>query len=315
MMIDGVTIVVRVHNGMPHLPSAVRSALQQTYEKLEVLVIDDGSQDGTSAYLDTIKDTRLRVIHQKNKGPAAAGNRGLREAKYNWIAILDADDLAAPDRIERQVSFLEKNSLYTCVGSSVGYVGQNDQPYVAHIMGRSFIPSNRPRMLNPPEVDIQVNAISHSSALYDRRIALAIGGYREYLPVAEDFDFFLRLSERCRIACVAETLTYLRILPDSLTARHMLVMVAVNNYARTCAAARRIGQPEPDFKEFMNSFTSSAEERHNLRTSSHYRMLWAYMTSGHYLWASYHLGCYATCDLVGFLRMIKSAFKKLLVFP
>src|ERR1035437_6956000 len=105
MRVDGVSIVVRVCDGMPHLRAAVQSALRQTYSKVELLVIDDGSRDGTRAFLEGISDPRLRVLHQANQGPAAAGNRGLREAKHDWIAILDADDLAARERIERQVAF------------------------------------------------------------------------------------------------------------------------------------------------------------------------------------------------------------------
>ncbi len=311
MRIEGVSIVVRVYNGMPHLRAAVQSALRQTYAKVEVLVIDDGSQDGTAAYLDTVKDARLRVIRQENQGPAAAGNRGLREAKYNWIAILDADDLAAPERIEKGIVFLEQHPEYACLGSRCGYVGGDDQPYVAHIFGRSFTPTTMPNMLQPPEVDLLTATIPHSSAFYDRRLALEVGGYRVDMPVAEDYDLLLRLADRQRIACLPETLAYLRILPSSLTSQHMRAMCAAHHFARTCAQARRSDRPEPAFEEFMNAFKPSAVDRRSLRASSHYRLFLAQMTSGRRLRAWYHLGRYASCAPAGFLGLIKSTFRKM----
>ena len=167
-----------------------------------------------------------------------------------------------------------------------------------------------PLLLNPPEVDPLTATIAHSSALYDRRLALEVGGYRAEMQPAEDFDLFLRLADRHRIACLPETLAYLRILPGSLTSQHMRVMWAAHHFARACAAARRSGYPEPTFAEYMNAFTMSALDRRKLRASHHYRMFLAGMTSGRRLGAGYHLGRYACCDPAGILGLIKSAFKK-----
>src|SRR5258708_21922271 len=92
------TIGIPVHNGMPYLAETLQSVRWQTYGDVEILVIDDGSKDDTSEYLQSLRYPRLRVISQSNQGLTATLNRMLRECHTPWLVRLDADDIALPHR-------------------------------------------------------------------------------------------------------------------------------------------------------------------------------------------------------------------------
>src|SRR5437868_13596098 len=93
------TVGIPVFNGMPYLPEAVQSVLRQSYPHFTLLVINDGSTDGSLEYLNGVRDSRLRVISQSNQGLTPTLNRLLREADTPWLVRLDADDVALPNRL------------------------------------------------------------------------------------------------------------------------------------------------------------------------------------------------------------------------
>jgi glycosyltransferase involved in cell wall biosynthesis len=100
-----VSCIVAVFNGERYLEEALRSILDQTYRPLEVIVVDDGSTDGTADVVARF-GPRIRAVHQPNAGPAAARNRGLADARGDWVAFLDADDLWHPEKLTRQAARL-----------------------------------------------------------------------------------------------------------------------------------------------------------------------------------------------------------------
>ena len=106
-----VTVLTTVYNGMPFLKEAVRSILEQTYQDFEYIIINDGSTDGSVQFLKNIKDPRVKVYsNPKNYGTGYSSKKGVEIAIGKYIAILDADDISMPHRLEKQVDFLEKNS-------------------------------------------------------------------------------------------------------------------------------------------------------------------------------------------------------------
>ena len=100
-----VSVILPVYNGESDVEVTLDSALEQTYRNIEVIIIDDGSRDGTRALVEAraLRDSRIRVITQLNRGVAAARNRGLADARGEFIAPLDADDVWDPMKLERQV--------------------------------------------------------------------------------------------------------------------------------------------------------------------------------------------------------------------
>ena len=105
-----VSVIIPVYNGEKFVASSIESALKQTYNPVEIIVINDGSTDSTQEVLNQFEG-KIIVIQQKNAGQADARNHGLNIAKGKYIALLDSDDLFAPEKLEKQISFLKKGDL------------------------------------------------------------------------------------------------------------------------------------------------------------------------------------------------------------
>ncbi len=114
---NSVTVLLPTYNAGPYLREAIDSVLNQTWTDFELLVINDGSKDGTKEILDGYKDPRMKVIHQQNKGLINTLNEGIMLATGNIIARMDADDVCLPERLKVQMEFLDANPEYVLVGS------------------------------------------------------------------------------------------------------------------------------------------------------------------------------------------------------
>ncbi|MBA3433798.1 MAG: glycosyltransferase family 2 protein, partial [Actinobacteria bacterium] len=130
-----VTVLLAVSNGERYLGAALESVLRQTVSDLELLVVDDGSTDATPSILEGVGDSRLRVLRgEKRVGLAAALNRGLDEARGRYVARLDADDVALPHRLERQLRRMVSGSPVAVVGSGVLELDEAGRPGPVHVM-------------------------------------------------------------------------------------------------------------------------------------------------------------------------------------
>lgn len=107
---DLVSIIMPSYNTAPYIRETIQSVLNQTYQNWELIIVDDCSTDNTDEVVASINDNRIRYLkNEKNIGAALSRNRALREAKGRWIAFLDSDDLWMPEKLEKQISFMEKN--------------------------------------------------------------------------------------------------------------------------------------------------------------------------------------------------------------
>jgi len=109
-----VTVIMPVYNGERYLAEAIESVLEQTYKNFKFIIINDGSTDGSTNIIAhyAASDSRILPIFQPNYGAAAARNRGLKETRSEWIALIDNDDIMLPMRLERQISFLTSIPRY-----------------------------------------------------------------------------------------------------------------------------------------------------------------------------------------------------------
>lgn len=115
-----VSVMMPVYNGLPMIKASVTSLLNQTYTDWECIIVDDGSTDGTSEFLDTLTDSRFKVVHlHNNSGRAIARQTALDAAHGEFIAMLDADDLYHPDKLKRQVDFLINHPEISLVSSAI----------------------------------------------------------------------------------------------------------------------------------------------------------------------------------------------------
>lgn len=200
-----VSVVMAVHNGAAWVAEAARSILEQTLKDLEIIAVDDASSDGTVEILAGLDDPRVHVQRRERLGLTRALNEGLRSARAPLVARLDVDDVAAPERLARQVEFLEAHPEVGLLGTAAREIDAT---------GRDL------GVVVPPAEDaairralIRRNVFVHSSVMVRRGLVLEAGGYDPSFPVAQDYDLWLRLARLTRLANLAEPLVVRRLLP------------------------------------------------------------------------------------------------------
>ena len=182
-LIHAVSVIIPTHNRKSRLRCTLTSVLEQTLQPLEVIVVDDGSTDGTLDLLVT-EFPSIIVITQTNHGVSHARNQGIKQAQGQWIALLDSDDTWHPTKLENQHKFLKRNpSLCFC---------HTDEVWVRH--GKQI---KKPAYLNKSNQDIFLKSlvrciICPSSVVMHKKIFENIGFFDEQLTVCEDYDIWLR---------------------------------------------------------------------------------------------------------------------------
>jgi glycosyltransferase involved in cell wall biosynthesis len=207
-----VSVIIPAYNCARWLGQAIDSVLGQTLRDLELLVIDDGSTDATGEVARAYGD-RLRYARQENRGPAAARNHGMRLARGELIAFLDADDLWLPAKLERQAALLDRDprvGVVYCDGLFIDPDGRPIENYVRQT------PLHRGRVA----IELFCDHFLMTPAVVFRRVLLeTAGAFDESLRVGEDYDFFLRLAAAAVTDVVEEKLWARRVVPDSLSRR------------------------------------------------------------------------------------------------
>lgn len=203
-MTPRVTVLLAVLNGGDYLREAVESTLSQTYRDFELLLVDDGSTDGAVAALPL--DARVRVLrNEKNVGQVPSLNRGLREARGEYVARLDADDTMLPTRLERQVAVLDAEPRVALVGTWIDVVDEEGRPW-AQLRGdiRDYVEF-------VAAIVRDRYPFGHPSLMYRRDVVLELGGYDVELAPSEDKDLYRRLAlARHEARVVREPLTRYR---------------------------------------------------------------------------------------------------------
>ena len=184
-----ISCLLPVYNGERFIDEAVRSILNQSLGNFELVIVDDGSTDGTTSRLQYFADhdPRVRVVRQRNGGIVSALNRGLSECRGTYIARMDADDVAEPDRFAFQADYLDTHPHCVLVGGFATSVRENGSPAERTTGGRH---STTDLSVFPPRI-----AVSMHPLIMVRHAALVeIGGYRGDFAHAEDYDLFIRLA-------------------------------------------------------------------------------------------------------------------------
>lgn len=207
-----VSVLMPVYNAGNYLISSITSILSQTFTDFEFIIINDGSTDSSGTLLHDFqaKDSRIKVISRENRGLISTLNEGLSHAKGQYIARMDADDIALPERFSKQVFFLDNHPDYVALGTRVLLIDPHNLPICP------FSTQTRHDEIDREHLAGKGGAICHP-ALMVRRCALEqVGGYRETMKHAEDLDLFLRLAEVGKLANLPETLMHYRMHPQSI---------------------------------------------------------------------------------------------------
>lgn len=194
-------------NEAEYIERAVGSILDQTYSELELIIIDDGSTDGTIERINEFDDNRIRLICRSNgSGITSALNRGLKEANGEYIARHDADDWSEQIRFKQQVDVLTEHPQIALLGTG------------AYLVDETGAIISQRRVLNKPEIYdlIEHNEFIHGSVMMRRDSLESIGGYDEWFETAEDYDLWLRLADEYEVRNIDEPLYYFRQHDESL---------------------------------------------------------------------------------------------------
>ncbi len=223
-MTPSISIIMPVWNGEKYLAAAIDSLLAQTFTDFELLVVDDGSTDRTPEILRAYADPRLRVLRLDHAGIVVALNHGMSQARAEWIARLDADDLSLPRRLELQWQAVARRPRAVLCHTAVTFFGDENL-----VIGESRLP--RSRSFTALRLCLR-SPIVHSTVLFKKSVALAVGGYLPEERHAEDFSLWGRLLEQGEFIALTKKLVRFRWHAQSVSQKNLEIQRAL---------ARRIG--------------------------------------------------------------------------
>lgn len=210
-----ISVVMAVYNGMPYLKDAVQSILGQTYKDFEFIIIDDASTDSSWEYLKSLKDRKVKLIkNEKNLGLASSLNKGIKAAKGDYIARMDADDISLPQRFEKQINFFKDHDDYILVGSQVMWVDKNNSSisgFDVHLKDEDI----RRKL-------IARNQFHHATVMFKKYDIEKLGAYKNNLNGIEDYDLWFRVIKKGKVANLPERLVKRRIHERALTQKNHL---------------------------------------------------------------------------------------------
>ena len=199
-----VSVNMPVHNGERFIKDAIQSILDQTLVDFELIIVNDGSTDNTVSIIEGFKDSRIRIINNSKKtGLAHVRNKAILESKGNYIALLDSDDIAYPDRFKLQVDFLDKNPFHCLVCGWTDIIDAN-----GNITGQEYF--------NYSDNEIAAalffhNCISQSSVMLRKSMLPSIFPYDPAFPPAEDYHLWVRMAKSYPMHIIKEPLIKYRI--------------------------------------------------------------------------------------------------------
>lgn len=207
-----VSVLLPVRNGGAYLRDAVESVLSQDFPALELLVIDDGSTDGAVEPLRAHRDPRLRFLSSSVRGLSAALNLGLAASAGVYVARQDADDLSLPGRLRKQAACLDTNTDIDIVATRVEFIDGTGG--ACRTAWTDAVDREWDRALTPSSIAALLPltcCLIHGSVMARREVLMRVGGYRDDMTVAQDYDLWLRLLPEHRFAKLAERLYAFRL--------------------------------------------------------------------------------------------------------
>ena len=241
MSIPLVSVIMPMYNALPFVKEAIGSVLGQSFRDFELLIVDNGSTDGSLEYAQSLPDQRVRILSERQRGAGRALTAGIYAGRGEFLAVMDADDIAHTDRLRTEVEFLQANPDIVLVGTRFAFlvgstiVSVPPQPREQHEIKRALL-QRRTVICNP-------------STMFRATEAKAVGGHRLPGP-GHDVDFFLRMSEIGKVANLPTVLHYYRLHGGSTSIVKMREVNCYIAFSVACAKARANGREEPNYDSF-----------------------------------------------------------------
>lgn len=243
-----VSVVIATNRARPYLRDAIESVAAQTWQHLELIVVDDGSDDAGEVRRAAAQIPSSRVIRLDPSGVSAARNRGASHARGTYIAFLDDDDLWAPDRVERHVAVMAARP-----DAAASYCGMRT---VHAETGEVLAPADQTAIADRLDVARRATGIILPNLFLTRAAFESVGGFDESLRYAEDFDLALRLTSQGAFVFVPRTLVDYRATSSNATLRHHELVQGITAVLRSHRSdAERRGD-----REFVSALDESARK-------------------------------------------------------
>ena len=204
-----VSVIIPTHNRAHYISACVSSAAMQSNPPIEIIVVDDGSTDGTKRVLDELECPLVRYIYQPNAGPSAARNRGIHESRGTFIAFLDSDDLWPPEKLSKQNLFFAKNPSVDFVFGHMANFSGNTSTAAIEIKDKAiheYITNHTDSLDDLFSCLISENVIPTPTVMGKKSAIDRTGGFNERLWVAEDLEYWLRSLQTCKWGFINEVL-------------------------------------------------------------------------------------------------------------
>jgi len=183
-----VSIIIPAYNAEKYIARAIKSALNQTYKDIEVIVVDDGSTDRTAEIVKSFQDPRVRYIYQENQNVGVARNNGIKESRGKYITFLDADDEYLPEKVEKQVKFLKENPQYQAVYcDTLQFYSDAPDKFLKSI---EYHPSG-----DIFEALLHSSLINLNSFMATKELLLKVGMFDPRPNFPEDWELWLRIAK------------------------------------------------------------------------------------------------------------------------
>lgn len=248
-----ISVIMAAYNAEEFIGEAIDSVLQQTYPHWELLVVDDGSKDRTQEIVNEYaqRDSRVRLITINHGGASGARNAGMREAQYTWAAVLDADDVALPQRFQVQIEAAEADPEVVLWGSYSQDIGPQGQRGALHKSG----PTSREEFQKLREKGEPV-VLRNSTILFRRDLALEIGGFDSRLEPCEDLDFWDRMAEHGPVMTLTDNLVLYRRHDGSITNQRFEAGLKVTRFVEERNRAR-LKNETVDWETFSKNYDAA----------------------------------------------------------
>lgn len=251
-----VDVMMPAYNAAGTIREAIESILAQTMRDFSLIVVNDGSTDETPAILTALsrEDRRIHVVTTPNGGIVNARNEGLRHTAAEYVAVLDSDDIAFPDRLERQLAYMEARPHCVGVGGVVEHMDENGVPL------KGLTQPGAPSDSNPAQAPAREPYMVHSTVMMRRAVVMDIGGYR-HVPHSEDSDLFWRLQERGDLVNLPDTFAKYRVHTQSASSSVIggRLMAVGSQIGAISALRRRAGREDLTFDYEMMGAMKKAQ--------------------------------------------------------